>query len=274
MNLKIKTKFQLACSLFLILFITNPSYSDVVLTKDGMIFSGKIIKKSINKIIIRNYYGTFTIKKKKIKKFFVTTSFKEDVKILQKEGKRVNIREIKQNYTIGIKNTANRKKLLPPSLACFLSPAIYMPFGEFSKLFTLGYGISAEINLNLDTLLYKNKNYFLPDLSINLNFLYFSKRSDTILGYSIAIGPTWPVPVMKNGEIYFSPAPGLGFYNIFTSNDKNWAIKFCINPEIGFNYYFKKIAIKLHFRYTYIFDIKKPLHCLVFGVGIGYKFSI
>ena len=87
--------------IFLLIFISEVIHSDVLMTKDGMIINGKVIKEKEDAIIFKNKYGTFKIARKKIKKLQKTRSYKEDVSILQQQGKKVNAVEIKQNYDEG-----------------------------------------------------------------------------------------------------------------------------------------------------------------------------
>ena len=47
---------------------SDSAYSDVVSIKDGSVLNGKIIKKADNEIVLKNAYGSFTIKKTNIKK--------------------------------------------------------------------------------------------------------------------------------------------------------------------------------------------------------------
>ena len=58
--------------------------------------SGKVIKKRHNRIIFANSYGIFTIKPKQIIKIYISKTYKDDIHINVKLGKKMNQIQIYQ----------------------------------------------------------------------------------------------------------------------------------------------------------------------------------
>ena len=265
-----KTTQYIVYTVLLIFSIESGSSADVIVIKDGMIINGKIIKKTEDTIIISNYNGTFIIKNKKIKEVHETKDSSEDIKILTEKGIEVNKEEIIKNYESGIKAKKKIQKEIIPFIICYLSPALYLTTGELSNIFPYGYGISIEVSLNLDDILYKSKNFLLPDVTVRLNYFSFSNDSKSILGYSFAAGPIWSLPVIFNGNIYLSLTVGGGMYNLSYWEYKARTYKLKMSMEGGFTYFFSRISLKPFIRYTFVNDNEKPLHFIAFGIGAGY----
>ncbi len=93
-----------------ILLLPHVSYSDIVVTTDGMVLNGKIIEDITNDhIILGNDHGVFRIHYTQIKDMHKTHSYREDVKILKKMGKSVSETDIKTNFKAGIDKLEAKK---------------------------------------------------------------------------------------------------------------------------------------------------------------------
>lgn len=104
--------FVLVCS---VLLWGTAAWSDTFRLSDGTVVICKIIEETDTHYVIANSYGTFTVKKKSVKEYYVTKSYKDDVKIQKKMNLQVDEENVKKNIEEGLKKkkekeAADRKK--------------------------------------------------------------------------------------------------------------------------------------------------------------------
>jgi hypothetical protein len=67
--------------------------ADVLTLSDGAILNGKIIRWTPDGVVFSNNHGTFRIKQSLIRDVHVTSSFSEDIKLLEQMGLAVIVQD-------------------------------------------------------------------------------------------------------------------------------------------------------------------------------------
>ncbi len=69
---------------------------DTLILKDGTVMVGKIRVKTSKSVIFKNYYGVFRVKKRLIRKAYITKKYTTDIAIHKKLGRNYDVKAIKK----------------------------------------------------------------------------------------------------------------------------------------------------------------------------------
>jgi hypothetical protein len=277
---KVSYKIILICSISL-LFPYKYLKADVVVTNDGMVLTGKIIKENKTKITISNFHGTFKIEKGNIKRFEKTLSYKRDIQLLKKLGKNIDENEVKRNFQTG---QLKLEKFLEPEKVSvdkpeyftniFISPIFQLNNGKLSSVLKYAYGGS----LTCDFDYYKKS--IIHSLRIESDYIYSKKNENTeydnttqyISGGALTVGPVLKYSINTKCRFLIALTAGIGYYKINSNIEKTDAIKFKTGIASGFTLYLSRITINPQIGYSYIHDGEAPLMGFNTSLGVGYIF--
>lgn len=267
----------LLIAVLIINIYTAPAAADMIQLKDGTIVDGKIIKKNKKKITIKNYYGTFTIKRKKIKSIFISKDYEEDTEA----GKQTAVKtedkpEVEKKPEIEVKTKPGIKEDLkekPGTDTCKDISAIRISaLGTY--LITTGrlkeaipYGSSYTIAFDFINI----TPSWLPDIRFEGGYLLYRKDPAKVTGYTASGGPAWLFPCIKNkwGNFILSFLPGMSFLNIQNDTEKATSNTFSLHSLLGYEYYIGNVSFFLQGRYFYISDVNVSLNSYGGCAGIS-----
>lgn len=257
-------------------------YADIIVTNDDMILNGKILEKKPVQIIFGNYHGIFTIERAQIKEIHETKSFKEDVLIFQKKGKRVDENEVKKNFQAGLEKLKDRERdkggdTTPPARYTFLlTPSYMVNIGKLGAVMPHSAGVSLTGDIPLRRLPLTEKTG-ITGIRSEAGYFYLKNGAKTVQGPRLSSGPLWEFP-FSIGDIRctysFSPVLGIGWYTIEGRTEKTAALKWHAGCITGPAFFIQNTVLFPQLRFDYIHDGSVPLYGIGFGLGLGYRFSM
>lgn len=257
------------------LFLLNSySYSsaDVVSLTDGTVLNGKMIESSQKEIIFVNFYGTFTISKKKIAKLVETNNYKEDIRIKSEMGEEIDEELIKRNYQAG--EAEKVKKEYKKTLARISITGFYsFTLGRLEPIMPWGWGIALDYDHNLFG---SSERPYIPWVRIEGGYSSFQKDPALVKGFNVSAGPMWLIPIRIKPEIrlIFAQLEGVSFLDIEkkSTNYKAKSTTYSQHLIGGLEIPYKRFAFTMLLRYTYIYDRDVLLHNI--ELTAGFSFSI
>lgn len=278
-----KIRISAITSVSVIILITAYSYvsADVISLTDGSVMNGKLIESTENELTFVNYYGTFKIKKTKIKKFVETSSYTEDIKIKSQMGLNIDEESIKRDYLAG--EAEREKKVSKNKYARIsLTGSGIFTFGKLKSVLPYGYGCTLDYDHNLFK---SDQHVYLPWLRLEGGYSSFdSKDTAAVTGFNVSAGPMWLIPLAPEHfkipffheaglKLLLAAMPGISFLDIQkkSTDYSTGSNTFTMNSIAGLEIPFGSFAVSLLGRYTYIFDKDVPLHNIGCGIGISYS---
>lgn len=284
----------------IVLFWGTDARPDTFRLTDGTVVICKIIEETDTYYVIANSYGTFTVKKDKIKEKYVTRTYKEDVKIQQKMNIKVDEEIVKKNIEEGFK----KKKQKDEEIALRKKnekrngpvPGERNPDWFFGRIgFTVAYygtvspriatrvpgGFSMQISYDqgFEGLAPKG-NMAIPGIRFEAGFLDLERKGFYTSPYGISgffaqAGPIWTFPAINNrwGSIVAAVLPGAGYLEAFNRDvsEKKSNVHFTLTALAGYEYTFQQVSVAVHARYLYIMDGANPYHGIGGSVGFTYR---
>lgn len=260
----------------------GPLYGDIVVTIDGMVLNGKILEKhEPDSILLGNYHGTFRIERSKIKEIHETRSFEDDVKLLSKMNKPVNIAEVEKNYDAGVRKLSKMGALDDGIAAVnryglFCSVFVSRTTGRLSDVLPYVYGIavSGEVLPGKSASLMAVKASGIRAEVAGIN----SKNEErSVQGSRISAGILWRFPASL-GSVKFCydllPIFGIGWYTAKGSYRQASGFKWSCGLQTGPVMTFGRIDLSTRIRFDYIYDAAAPLYGLGFSVEAGRRFDL
>lgn len=113
-------------------------------------------------------------------------------------------------------------------------------------------------------------------------YFYFSKDSDSITGYKLALGPLWIMPFKDlKGNIIAGALLGASYLTLENEEGAASSTKFTAHVFGGYEYPFKiksekktdELFVFIQLRGTYIYDSTYPLISAGVYTGAGYRFG-
>ena len=270
-----------SAALIILLMSVNPARADIVVTRDGMVLNGKIIREDKISITFANYHGTFTIEKAQIRETHRTGSYQEDAKIFRSMGRKVVEKDVKKNYQSGVKELEGKEmqEKIPAALltlkGIYLSPVIAINMGKIHQVIPLSASaaVSGDVTVNTDIMKKLHVRYLRCDIA----FLRAKKESKSLYGIDLTAGPAWEFPA-RIASLRFnmsvSPFAGLGRYYISNASETERAVKWLAGLSAGPVIKYGKITFLARVRFDYVHDRDAPLFGPGFSVGAGYEFSM
>jgi len=260
----------------------TPLFSDVIVTKDGMVLNGKVVEIKKNIIIFSNFYGTYNIKKSIIKTLKETKKYEDDIKVLKSLGKRVNEKEIKKNFSSGkkakekvLKKNTKKVENKKISFKMNIHGAFFYNFnlGLIDNTMTDSLGALFQTDVLFISFITKKDFFLIPEFRLESVYYNSIHGNKSIEGFSITAGPIW----FYNGKIktfkfnlHIASLYGFGYYFVRNNNIELIKISFNTSLTLGFSFIINKFFITPALRYEYINDTAAPLHGLGFSISLGY----
>ena len=253
-------------------------YADIVSLRDGTVLNGRIIERTSAGIVVRNYYGTFTIEHELIEKIQVTSSYAEDIRVLEQMGRSVNREEIKRNYESGVKNSIDRGRDslgdgILSNRGCSISMTYFYTVGKLREV--LPYGYSSHLSCDLGRgLIYERNHPAVPDVKAEIGYLRFVHNPARVTGFFLTAGPIWLFPIAPHhrGRIRLFFLSGVSFLGIEGKTFKTTSNTLILNSAVGYEYPLREVLLFLNARYTHIYDVEVPLRSIGIELGVNYKF--
>ncbi|HSV95823.1 MAG TPA: hypothetical protein VLM75_02685 [Spirochaetota bacterium] len=280
---------KLFISMIALLYIPfSRLHADIIVTKDDMVLNGKILEKKTKQIIFGNYHGVFIIDMAQIKEIHETDSYKEDLSIFEKKGKRVDENEVKNNYRAGLERAKDRKldkggeKIVPVQYTLMLTPFYIFNAGKLGGIMPHSSGVmlTADVPLKSDALtkwVPDIKNTGITGIRSEVGYFTSKKGVKSINGPRVSSGPVWEFP-FSIGDIRFmytiSPVLGIGHYTVENRYKRVAALKWHAGCITGPTFVIHNAVVFPQIRLDYIYDGSVPLYGMGLGIGLGYRFSI
>lgn len=260
------------------IFGSDIVYADIISLRDGTVLNGSIIKRTSAGIVVRNYYGTFTIGHELIEKIQVTSGYDEDIRVLKQMGRSANREEIKRNYESGVKSKIDlgrdfQGQGILANMGCSISMTYFFTVGKLRDVLPYGYGSHLSCDLGKG-LIYEKNLPAIPDIKAEIGYLRFVRNPARVTGFFLTAGPIWLFPLAPHhrGRIRLFFLSGVSFLGIEGRNFKTESNTLILNSAIGYEYPLKGIILFLNARYTHIYDVEVPLQSIGIELGGGYKF--
>jgi hypothetical protein len=280
----------------IVLFWGTDARPDTFRLTDGTVVICKIIEETDTYYVIANSYGTFTVKKDKIKEKYVTRSYKEDVKIQQKMNIKVDEEIVKKNIEEGLRKKKQKEEENGLKKKNGPVPGERNPDWFFGRIgLTVAYygtvapriparvpgGFSFQLSYDqgFEGLAPKG-NMALPGIRFEAGFLDLERKGFftspyRISGFFAQAGPLWTFPAINNrwGSIVVAGLPGAGYLEAFNRDvsGKKSNIHFTLTALAGYEYSFQHVSVAVHARYLYIMDGANPYHGIGGSVGFTYR---
>lgn len=282
--------FKITPPLFIltVLFIIFPAFlsalfGDIIITNDGMILNGKIIKDvSRDYIDFANYHGTFHIEYRLIKKIIRTENFETDAEIIEKSGKSVNREEIRINYEAGImklkeqgiKNKKHKETQSSFDYIVLLSAFYNYNFGKLDSVLKNSFDFSAACDFSV----HQSEMLKIPySKRFRSEIAYFSSKNEanSITGFRASAGPVWQMPfssTIAHFKFEITSLFGIGRYSVSGIYEKSAGLKWNVCVMTGPLINISSIIIYPQLKFDYIYDGVAPLYRIGFGMGGGVSF--
>jgi hypothetical protein len=269
---------------------------DTFRLSDGTVVICKIIEETDTHYVIANSYGTFTVKKDKIKEKYVTRSYKEDVKIQQKMNIKVDEEIVKKNIEEGLRKKKQKEEENALKKKNGPVPGGRNPDWFFGRIgFTVAYygtvspriparvpgGFSLQLSYDQGFEGFAPKgNMAIPGIRFEAGFLDLERKGFytspyRISGFFAQAGPLWTFPAINNrwGSIVVAALPGAGYLEAFNRDvsEKKSNLHFTLTALAGYEYTFQHVSVAVHARYLYIMDGENPYHGIGGSVGFTYR---
>ncbi|MDY6935474.1 MAG: hypothetical protein SVZ03_14770 [Spirochaetota bacterium] len=269
-----------------VVLLCNLLFADTVKLSDGSILVGKIIKDDSSKIIFKNSYGSFKIKKRQVKKIYVTRNYNEDIQIHKKLGKDFNEATIKKNYLAGLAKREEVKKAnlskgselkekdsTWTSMRISISGTHIVTTGRLKKILPKGSGALIAFDQGMDFIIGSKRHFLMPGFRLEVGYLRYEKDPAKVDCITSSGGLLWLFPFIKNGwgNIVLSSLPGVTFLNIEKNSYKESSSTFTLHSLVGYEYSIGAVTIFLHGRYMFVYDKDVNLNGIGGDCGIGMR---
>ncbi|MBN2077346.1 MAG: hypothetical protein JW838_00175 [Spirochaetes bacterium] len=290
------------------LIFSPPAAADVLLLYQGSVLTGKIISDDGTRLVLKNYYGTYRIKRSRIDDILPTNSSNEDMAILRKRNLPFERREVILNYRAGTGEIAQYSKdtaadtaedAEPPETVDIkridekretgekgpwtsgrisFSGTFFNRIGGGNSVLHDGYTFHVALDQGLD-FRPGGRHPFIPGLRFEGSYLYFRKASRSLSGAMAAAGLIWALPSMKNrrGCFIIALMPGVsilkaGSHGAFAGGYvRSGGTRFVGQAIAGYQKSFGPISFFILGRYLYIPGNKKGLMAAGAEAGIGFN---
>lgn len=291
------------------LIFSPPAAADVLLLYQGSVLTGKIISDDGTRLVLKNYYGTYRIKRSRIDDILPTNSYNEDMAILRKRNLPFERREVILNYRAGTGEIAQYSKDTPADTAVeeekapetvdikriekkrgtgekeqwtsgriSVSGSFLNRIGGGNSVLHDGYTFHVALDQGLD---FRSGGPFplIPGLRFEGSYLYFRKASRSLSGAMAAAGLIWALPSMKNrrGCFIIALMPGVsilkaGSHGAFAGGYvRSGGIRFVGQAIAGYQKSFGPFSLFILGRYLHIPGNKKGLIAAGAEAGIGFN---
>lgn len=274
--------------LIIVTFFTTSSLADTLHLKDGTLLVGKVKSKSSKTVIFKNTYGEFKIKRKSIKKIYLTKSYKKDIAIQKKLGKEVNEEAIKKDFLAGSGKRVEEKESVEPATKLksrrdnktdissnrynnrlTLSGTRLQSMGDLKSILPTGYGGFAAYDYG------DSERYFLiPYLRLEGGYVYFKKNEVSMMGPVWSAGLSWLFPFINKsyGSIIISVSAGMSHLEFANGSQKGKSNTFSAWGSAGYEFPFSTVILQLQTRYMFVADRQISIYGLGGLFGVGFNF--
>ncbi len=294
------------CAAFIPLIFSPPAAADVLLLYQGSVLTGKIVSDDGAFLLLKNYYGTYRIKRSRVDDILKTNSYGEDIAILKKRNLPFEEREIILNYRAGTGEIARWSEDTAADTASNAEPPETVDIkridekreagekgpwtsGRFSfsgsflnrigggnSVLSDGYTFHFALDQGLD-FRPGGRHPFIPGLRFEGSYIYFRKASRSLSGAMAAAGPMWAFPSMKNrrGCFIIALMPGVsilkaGSHGAFAGGYvRSGGTRFVGQAIAGYQKSFGPISFFILGRYLYIPGNRKGLMAAGAEAGMG-----
>lgn len=286
------------CAACIPLIFLPPAAADVLLLYQGSVLTGKIISDDGAYLLLKNYYGTYRIKRSRVDDILRTNSYGEDIAILKKRNVPFEEREVILNYRAGTGEIAQHLKSAPPSAdEEKKTPAEARPAdgggrwrtgrislsGSFLHALSgepipYGFGGHVAIDQGLD-FIPGSGHPLIPGLRVEGGYHHYKESSYALTGFTAAGGLIWAIPSMntRGGCFILALMPGASFLraksggSFFGGSVSAGGVKLAGQAILGYQKSFGPVSLFINARYLHIFG--KSSHFIRLGgeAGIGFN---
>ena len=279
-------------------FSALPAGADTLVLFEGSTLTGKIISDDGSWVILRNYHGTFRIKRSRIDDIYPTGSHREDIDLHRRLNLPHNEEEIRLNYLAGQGRIAAKLKEETPAETADITPidestgpvekkpwtsgrisfsgSFLNRSGGGSSTLRDGYAFNVALDQGLDFLA-GGPHLLIPGLRLEGSHIYFRKASRSLTGFTAAAGPMWAFPSMKNrgGCFIIALMPGVSILRAGTHSPfagrfvRCGGTRFAGQAIAGYQKSFGPMSFFILGRYLHIPGNKKGLMAAGAEAGIG-----
>lgn len=300
MNNSLNRRFILymLTSVLITIFCYDLTLADTITLEDGTILVGKVIKRDSQKIVFKNSYGVFTIKKRQIQKEYSTEDYKEDIEIHREMGMHVDEKTIKKNYLAGLdkekeikrerekeiekrREIEKRKEMeLEESDVKWNGGRIsiigthFVTTGRLKDVLPSGSAALIAYDQGLDFISGGKRHLWMPGIRLEGGYLHYEKNPSKVTGITSSGGPIWLLPLFKNqwGRFVLSVLPGVTFLKIESENYRETSETFTLHSLLGYEYTIGIITFFIHGRYMFLYD--KDVNLNGIGGAFGISFTL
>ncbi len=245
--------------------------ADVLVTRDGMVLNGKIVKdKKPDFLILKNAHGEFTIKYAQIKTLSITDNPEADMRVLKGLGKNISNESVLRNYEAGTADF-RRKKPVAKSVSDLDGYVISAHCSLVKVTGDLGsrlpYGLEGQLTARARAL----KVLYSDGLEGGLSYRHFSRDGRKLTGFALTVGPVWSLRLTDSAALDFSAYAGGGFYSVETSGTSLNSFKMSCGAYAGpmLNLYNSVVSFRV--KIDYIVDSDAPLYGVGLALGAGVR---
>lgn len=261
-------------SVLMLLLSQHSVSADVLTLSDGAILNGKIIQWTPDGVVFSNNHGTFRIKQSLIRDVHVTSSFSEDIELLEQMGLSVTESDVQINYRAGLKSKEEMSR----------ERVERMEMGGMGFSFTLSYlyaggklkeelprGAGGHVMFDPGNFLYSGESVFLPELRGEFSYFRFEQDPSSVSGFCIAAGPMWLFPLgSRFGKFRLAILPGVSFLTISGDDFTARSNTFTVSSLLGYEYPLGGMLLIVNGRYSYFYDEEVPLTGMGIELGMGF----
>jgi hypothetical protein len=291
---------------FIIFFLVNLLFADVVILREGTIINGKILNDKKNSIVFQNIYGTFSIKKREILKKKYIATHKEDLeyihnwmqkklkKTVSKKNEKI-IDEKKQNNVVDkkekviqpikkivekenvvTKKIVKKKQIEKYNMSLILLGDMNSTFGSLKEILPWGRGI--ELHCNFLPFFYFSIAGQRVALELYGSFgsEYYSRDSVSLTTISFASGVEAVLPLnkQKTSELLFLTMPMYTILMTKAPDYKNRGATFSFRHALGYRHTFNLVKFYGYIYYQFIYDSNNSMQNIGVMAGAGYSFDL
>ncbi len=261
---------RIAAGFMAVCMLISIGRADVLVTRDGMVLNGKIVKnKKPDYLILKNAHGEFTIKYAQIRSLSVTDNPEADLRVLKGLGKNFSSESVRRNYEAGTADF-RRKKPAAKSVSDLDGYVISAHCSLVKVTGDLGsrlpYGLEGQLTARAEA-----KVLFSDGLEGGVSYRHFSRDGRKLTGFALTAGPVWSLRLTDSAALDFSAYAGGGLYSVETSGTSLNSFKMSCGAYAGpmLNLYNSVVSFRVKIDYTV--DSDAPLYGVGLALGAGVR---
>lgn len=273
---------QFCFMLIFMMLICSRLYSDIVILKDGMILSGKIVEDKIPDYVkIVNTHGPFTVKYSLIEGIYKTENFEDDISILHNLGINASEEDVRINYEAGeniLKQQLKKTGVSGPDDSSGINGGLDFFYsrnsGNIKSEIPSSMGISSYLKFSAG-FLESAELLKISEIECSMGYLYSAEDQKSIQSIFFSAGPVWNLSHSVRGfdlNWSLSGLMGLGYYSVKNGDRESGGVKWNMTILAGPEYNFSSVTVTPRFRFDYIYDSYAPFISMGLSLGFGRKF--